>query len=60
MATIIEYWVFPAATMIALLVLSLTGLLDTLPLGVCLVLMLVYMTNVWHKLLNDGRGLFGL
>jgi hypothetical protein len=60
MATIIEYFVFPTVTLITLLVLALAGVLDIVPLGVCGVLMLLYAANIWHKLLNNGRGLLGL
>ena len=60
MAIIIECFAFPTATLLLLLVLSMAGVLGTLPLVVCLALMGVYIANVWHRMNNDGRELFRL
>ena len=60
MGTIIEYFAFPLAILAALFVLSMSGVLGIVPLVVCLALMAVYVANVWHRLLNNGRELFEL
>jgi predicted PurR-regulated permease PerM len=58
MATIIEYFAFPLIVLLGILVLAYTGVLHPVATGVCLALMVLYVANVWHKILNDGRELF--